>query len=64
MALVVKKEASVCLVISRQRLFSLLLVAVSIVNCMDGWQSFGVDRKAVAAGKFGIIAKVSSTYLR
>ena len=30
---------------------------------MDGWQSFKAERKAVAVGTFGIIAKMSSTYL-
>ena len=30
---------------------------------MEGWHSFNIERKAVAAGIFGIVANVSSTYL-
>ena len=38
-------------------------MAASLVNCMDEWQSFNVERKAVAAGTFVFMAKLSSTHL-
>lgn len=40
-----------------------MLVAISIVKLMEGWDSFNVVKRGSVDGISGTIAKVSSTYL-
>lgn len=35
----------------------LFLSIISILNCVEGWFAFKVERKDIVAGTYGIVAK-------